>query len=209
MGFLSAWPWSPAPAVTWSSALLRTSPLVLCQHPPPVPSADGHSPSQPPLLPPALASPEYPFLPLTPRPEAELATSSPTLGPLAFLPSFHLPLPHTALQSSDRAHYFSSSQSVYSRKRRHRLCLYFLLMPPSIVVWFLLATVLKKFSPEASQPPMPWPPVVFIFLISPWGLVSWSLLPWLSGLPLRACSATHLAPSPQALPHSVYSSFLC
>lgn len=38
IGSLSNWPWSPAPAVTWSSALLSSFPLVLCQHPPPVPT---------------------------------------------------------------------------------------------------------------------------------------------------------------------------
>ena len=44
IGFLSNWPWSPAPALTWSSALLSSFPLVLCQHPSPAPTMAVPSP---------------------------------------------------------------------------------------------------------------------------------------------------------------------
>ena len=79
--------------------------------------------------------PKCPFLPITPKSEAELVTSYPTLEALSFFLAFSPCLCLTQpLQSSDRAHYLSSPQSTHSRKRRLRLCLHFPLMPASTVV---------------------------------------------------------------------------
>ena len=127
-----------------------------------------------------------------------------TVSSLLF-PCLCLTLP---LQASDRAHYFSSPQSTHSRKRGHRLCLHFPLMLASTVVWFLPITVLKGFSPEASLTPVPWPPAVFLFLISPQDPVF--LVP--SPLTFRPATQTPFchptAPNPQALPGSVSPCFL-
>ena len=145
--------------MSWSLAMLSSSQLVLHQHPPPVPtlavpnlhhgllvlgrwphsSAPGKRSSgrrSPPAPWPssALAPPTHPLLPLIPSQRQSwhlLSNSRPSLCPALLVPC---PSPHTAPPASVMARCVSLLQSIYSRKSRYRLCLYFPFMLPSSAV---------------------------------------------------------------------------
>lgn len=157
-GFLSDRPWSPAPAVSWTSALLSSFQLVLCQRLPLVPAMAvpnlHHS-----LLILSRCSPSYalgtrsswgalPLLTLSPSSltysflsiQGQRQSWPPPLQLLSLLnpfSPFHLPhhLAFLLLTSQcPSGPLLSLLQSIYSRKKRCRLCLYHPFMPPSIVV---------------------------------------------------------------------------
>lgn len=143
MGFLPDRPWSPAPAVFWTSAWHSCSKLVLCQHLPPVPTvavpnlhhsllvlsswAPSHAlgkRSHQRALPISAPSPSSstrvptPFFQPSVRGRADHLLS--TLVPLDSFSPFHLPhlfsshfLPHTAPPLSFVIAHYFTSKSLF------------------------------------------------------------------------------------------------